>query len=92
MSFPRQCCASGSLHSGTPTGREDKLHGLDVYIAEPSGKPKGIVVILPDIFGWTLANTRILADSFAKKGDFLVLLPDFMDGKLKHNRWLLSDH
>ena len=84
MSLPRQCCASGSLHTGTPTGREDKLHGLDVYVAEPpSGNPKGIVVVIPDIFGWTLPNNRILADNFAKKGDFLVYLPDFMNGTMR---------
>ncbi|KAH0370660.1 dienelactone hydrolase family protein, partial [Aureobasidium melanogenum] len=81
MSLPKQCCVSGSLHTGTPTGTVSKLHGFDVYIASPpSEPPKGIVVILPDIFGWTLPNTRILADNFAAKGNFLVMLPDFMDG------------
>lgn len=83
MSIPRQCCASGSLHTGKPTGEISKLHGFDVYIASPAPNiPKGIVVILPDIFGWTLPNTRILADSFAAKGDFLVMLPDLMNGNV----------
>jgi dienelactone hydrolase len=84
MSFPKQCCASGSLHTGTPTGTVTQLHGLPVYITPPPSNktPKGIVVILPDIFGWTLPNTRILADNFAAKGDFLVMLPDFMDGNV----------
>ena len=84
MSFPKQCCASGSLHTGTPTGTVSQLHGLPVYIASPSSNnpPKGIVVVLPDIFGWTLPNTRNLADNFARKGDFLVMLPDFMDGNV----------
>lgn len=79
--LPKQCCATGSLHTGTPTGRIEKLHGFDCYIAEPpSGNPKGVVVIIPDAFGWTLPNNKILADSYAKKGNFLVYLPDFMDG------------
>ncbi|GAB7347507.1 hypothetical protein MBLNU459_g4409t1 [Dothideomycetes sp. NU459] len=78
--LPKQCCATGSLHTGTPTGRVDKVHGLNCYIAEPpSGTPKGIVVIIPDIFGWELPNNRILADEYAKKGNFLVYLPDFMN-------------
>jgi dienelactone hydrolase len=69
-----QCCATGSLHTGIPQGRTEKLHGLDCYIADaPSGSPKGIVVIIPDIFGWELPNNRILADEFAKKGDFQVV-------------------
>ncbi|KAL2353560.1 dienelactone hydrolase [Cryomyces antarcticus] len=81
--LPSQCCATGSLHTGMPSGRISKVHGLDCYIAEsPSGSaPKGVVVILPDAFGWTLLNSRILADEYAKKGGFLVLLPEFMDGR-----------
>lgn len=76
-----QCCASGSLHTGTPTGRVDKVHGLDCYIADaPNGTPKGIVVIIPDAFGWKLPNNRILADCYAKEGNFRVYLPEFMNG------------
>lgn len=74
----KPCCAMGSLHAGTPTGREDKIYGLDCYIAEgPSSK--GIIVIIPDAFGWTLPNNRILADEYAKRG-FTVYLPEVMDG------------
>jgi dienelactone hydrolase len=92
MSFPKSCCASGSLHTGTPTGTVSQLHGLPVYIASPppNKSPKGVVVILPDIFGWTLPNTRILADNFAAKGDFLVILPDFMDGNVFPQRLIIS--
>lgn len=92
MSFPKQCCASGTLHTGTPKGTVSQLHGLPVYIASPPSNtsPKGIVVILPDIFGWTLPNTRILADNFAAKGDFLVMLPDFMDGNVFPHHLILS--
>lgn len=66
----RQCCATGSLHTGTPTGKIEKLHGLDVYVADPpnGAAPTGIVVIIPDAFGWTLPNNRILADAYAKEG------------------------
>ena len=78
----KSCCATGSLHTGTPTGRIDKLHGLQCYIADPpNGPSKGIVVIIPDAFGWTLPNNRILADCYAKEGNFQVLLPEFMNGK-----------
>lgn len=84
MNGIKPCCASGSLHTGTPTGRVTKLHGLDTYVAEPEGgasAAKGIVVIIPDIFGWEFPNNRVLADDYAKKGNFLVLLPDFMKGE-----------
>ncbi|KAI9789429.1 MAG: hypothetical protein M1833_002423 [Piccolia ochrophora] len=75
-------CFTGTLHSGTPAGREATVHGLPTYIASPpSGvSPKGLVIILSDAFGWSLVNTRILADAYAKKGNFLVYLPDVMGG------------
>ncbi|KAF2654621.1 alpha/beta-hydrolase [Lophiostoma macrostomum CBS 122681] len=77
-----QCCATGSLHAGTPQGNVRKVHGLDCYVAEPNAgpPPKGIVVIFPDIFGWTMPNTRLLADRYAAKGRWTVYLPEFMDG------------
>lgn len=78
------CCASGSLHAGTPQGRIETLFKLPTYIAEPEGgvdAAKGIVVIIPDIFGWEFPNNRVLADEYAKNGGFLVLLPDFMNGE-----------
>ena len=78
----KQCCATGSLHTGTPTGRVEKLHDLDCYIAEaPNGNPKGAIVIIPDAFGWTLPNNRILADCYAKEADVTVYLPEFMNGQ-----------
>lgn len=80
-SMPCRDCATGTLHEGTPKGRVETVHGLPTYIAEPpSGTPKAIIVIIPDAFGWELPNSRVLADSYAEKGNFRVYLPDFMDG------------
>ncbi|MCJ1238274.1 hypothetical protein MMC14_006263 [Varicellaria rhodocarpa] len=64
-------CFSGHVHAGTPTGKTTKLHGLDVYVAEPtesSTPPKGIIIIIPDAFGWEFVNNRILADHYADRG------------------------
>ncbi len=80
-SMPCKDCISGTLHSGTPTGTVTTLHGLPTYVADPpSGSPKGIIVIIPDAFGWEFTNNRVLADSYAKKGSFRVYIPDFMNG------------
>lgn len=73
-------CLTGSTKEGTPSGTVMTLHGLNTYIARPNGTPKGIVVMIPDIFGWETTNSRLLADTYAKKGGFLVYLPDFMAG------------
>ena len=84
MSCPE--CFIGSIHEGTPKGRETTLHGRDVYVAEPmdgdTQSIKGIIVILSDAFGWTFVNTRVLADEIARKGQFRVYLPDFLDGNV----------
>ncbi|KAI0147354.1 dienelactone hydrolase family protein [Xylariaceae sp. FL1272] len=75
-------CFKGAIHEGEPTGTVTKLHGLDVYIAEPASgnTPKAILVIIPDIFGWDFVNIRLMADAFARRKDYRVYAPDFMDG------------
>ncbi|KAL1855407.1 hypothetical protein Plec18167_005909 [Paecilomyces lecythidis] len=75
-------CFSGSVQQGTPKGNVVKLHGLDVYVSEPEeGKPvKGIIIIIPDAFGWEFPNNRFLADHYAEKGSYKVYLPEFMNG------------
>ncbi|KAL1895400.1 hypothetical protein Sste5346_005206 [Sporothrix stenoceras] len=76
-------CFSGSVHDGKPRGEVIKLHGLDTYAVGPAvGRtPKGIIVIIPDAFGWEFVNNRILADHYADRGDYKVYLPEFMLGK-----------
>jgi len=76
-------CLSGSIHSGTPTGKEEVIHGLSTYIATPGdgAEPRALIVMIPDAFGWKMVNNRLLCDTYAKKGRFLVYLPDFMNGE-----------
>lgn len=82
MSCP-DCFRGSERTDATPTGQVITLHGLPTYTANPStGKiPKGIVVIIPDAFGWEFVNNRLLVDEYARKGDFTVFMPDFMNGK-----------
>jgi dienelactone hydrolase len=42
--------------------------------------PRGIIVIYSDIFGLLLPNNKLIADAYAKSGDWLVYLPDFFEG------------
>ena len=82
MSYP-DCFKGSERADATPTGKVTTLHGLPVYIAEPPARrsAKGIIVIIPDAFGWEFVNNRLLADEYARTGDFTVYLPEFMDGK-----------
>lgn len=66
-----------------PQGNIETIHGRETYVARPpnGSNPKGIVIIIPDAFGLPFPNNKNLADRYAKDGNFLVYLPDFMDGR-----------
>lgn len=80
MSCP--ACFSGGTTTSHPTGTTTTLHGLPTYVTQPDDgvTPKGIIVFIPDSFGWEFVNNRVLCDHYAKKGGFLVYCPDFMNG------------
>ncbi|KAG9231137.1 dienelactone hydrolase [Amylocarpus encephaloides] len=75
-------CLTGSVKTTTPTGTVEKVHGVPTYVAKPECEPKAIIVIITDIFGWGLSNSRLLADSYAKEGGFLTYVPDMMNGHI----------
>lgn len=64
-----------------PTGKESTIYGLSTYVAQPpqASPAKGIIVMVPDAFGWKFNNNRLLVDTYAASG-FRVYLPDFMEG------------
>ncbi|KAL8847835.1 MAG: hypothetical protein Q9221_007137 [Calogaya cf. arnoldii] len=80
--LPCEDCATGHLHQGDPRGRVETIHGLPSYITEPSSgaPPKGLVVMIPDAFGWETPNNRLLCDTYAERAGVLVYLPEFQDG------------
>ncbi|KAK4135878.1 alpha/beta-hydrolase [Trichocladium antarcticum] len=76
-------CFAGTLRGDvTPTGKENTIHGISTYVAtpDPGVEPLGTVVIISDAFGWTLHNTRALADAYARRIPCTVYVPDFMNG------------
>ncbi|EGX91592.1 Dienelactone hydrolase [Cordyceps militaris CM01] len=79
-------CFRGNIHNGKPKGEVGHVHGLPTYISRPpQGTPsRGVVVVIPDAFGWEFGNNRLLADTYAEKGGFTVYLPDFMNGMLSY--------
>ena len=77
-------CCTGNVHPGDPKGTTGTMHGVSTYISEPpnGAEVKGIVVMIPDAFGWEFVNLRLLADSFAERIGVRCLLPEFMDGNI----------
>ncbi|KAG7289290.1 hypothetical protein NEMBOFW57_005656 [Staphylotrichum longicolle] len=94
MSTPA-CCLRATLWSGTPTGSESAFPSLPCnpfYLAAapppnfptPHARPPRPVAILVvhDMFGWTLPNARLLADAYAREARADVYLPDFFGGEV----------
>ncbi|MGZ5089967.1 MAG: dienelactone hydrolase family protein [Burkholderiales bacterium] len=52
-------------------------HKFSAYVAEPSGKPKGALVLVMEIFGVN-SHIRKVADEYAADG-YLVIAPAFFD-------------
>jgi len=76
-----ECCRTGFLFAGTPTGTETKYGEIDTYVAAGADKgSKKVIVIFTDAFGWKFSNTRIVADAFAQGTGFNVYVPDLMAG------------
>jgi hypothetical protein len=79
--FCRDCFTGRILEDAVLTGTEQTIHGLPTYVTGPGpGASRGIVVILPDAFGYALNNTRALADAYARRVPCTVYVPDFMAG------------
>lgn len=82
MSCPQ--CFSGHVNSGKPLGSIETIHGLRTYVAKPPNNKEalGVVVVISDAFGMPFVNNQILADHYASAGQYLVYLPDFMNGNI----------
>ncbi|CZT42050.1 related to dienelactone hydrolase family protein [Rhynchosporium secalis] len=78
-------CIGGVLTNKNSTGKYETVGGTNTYLAYPPGKPKNekktdiAILYLTDIFGTQLVNNRLLADSLALAGYFVVQ-PDLFNG------------
>ncbi|KAH7407189.1 Alpha/Beta hydrolase protein [Cadophora sp. MPI-SDFR-AT-0126] len=73
-------CIKGSIHAGLPKGTEETIQGLNTYVIGNRTNPRAIIVIYSDIFSLGLPNNKLIADSYAASGEYLVYLPDFFKG------------
>ncbi|PBP17916.1 dienelactone hydrolase family protein [Diplocarpon rosae] len=42
--------------------------------------PRAIIVVYTDIFGLALPSNKLITHAYAKSGEYLVYLPDFLKG------------
>jgi hypothetical protein len=69
-----QCCLQGFQWNGTPTGKESTLADNKAYVT--GSNPDVAIMVIPDLFGWTFVNERLLSDHYAKEVDATVFMPD----------------
>lgn len=60
-------------------GEEVQIEHIKAYVVKPITSQKAIIVI-QDIFGWQLPNTRYMADMLSANG-YIAICPDFFVGK-----------
>lgn len=78
MAFCSHCLDLNEL-TGTPSGSETKVGGVDTYVAKGASQQGGIV-IATDIFGLKIVNPKIVADQLAKQSGYSVYVPDIFPG------------
>ncbi|KAK9953410.1 hypothetical protein ABG768_017406 [Culter alburnus] len=60
-------------------GEEVQIEHIKAYVVKPQASEKAIIVI-QDIFGWQLPNTRYMADMLSANR-YITICPDFFVGK-----------
>ncbi|CZR70124.1 uncharacterized protein PAC_20025 [Phialocephala subalpina] len=77
-------CFKGSVHGhAKSTGTEETLHGVLTYIAgsaSTQNASKSTIIFITDAFGFNLVNSKLLADYYAEKTGFRVVVPDIIPG------------
>ncbi|XP_037550240.1 carboxymethylenebutenolidase homolog [Nematolebias whitei] len=73
-------CDIGDRSDYGGLGQEVQIEHVKAYVVKPSGASDKAVVVIHDIFGWELNNTRYMADMLAAHG-YTAVCPDFFVGE-----------
>lgn len=77
-------CLKGVARYGHPAGVEETIGGVLTYVsksAEGSGpSPTSTIIFITDAFGMNLVNSKLLADEYAARTGYRVLVPDIIPG------------
>uniref|UniRef100_A0A8C6ZW65 Carboxymethylenebutenolidase homolog n=1 Tax=Nothoprocta perdicaria TaxID=30464 RepID=A0A8C6ZW65_NOTPE len=73
-------CNIGDKFDYEGCGQEVQVEHIKAYVCKPSGKSDKAVIVIHDIFGWQLPNTRYMADLLTAHG-YIAICPDFYVGQ-----------
>lgn len=81
------CCPSGTPafrhppQDFSPRGTAESIDGMDIYVVGPQEGPlSGALVMIPEVFGIDSGRLKLVADTMADNG-FFVVLSDLMRGR-----------
>lgn len=61
-------------------GQEIQIEHVKAYVVKPAVQSDKAVIVIQDIYGWQLPNTRYMADVLSANG-YIAIVPDFFLGK-----------
>ncbi|XP_023678188.1 carboxymethylenebutenolidase homolog [Paramormyrops kingsleyae] len=73
-------CDIGDRMDYGASGIEVQLEHIEAYVSQPAVKSDKAIIVIQDIYGWRLPNTRYMADLLASHG-YIAVCPDFFAGK-----------
>ncbi|NWT39647.1 CMBL Carboxymethylenebutenolidase, partial [Chroicocephalus maculipennis] len=77
----RPCpCDIGDRFDYGGRGQEVQVEHIKAYVCKPPAGTDKAVIVIHDIFGWQLPNTRYMADMLAANG-YIAICPDFFVGQ-----------
>ncbi|KAM4689794.1 carboxymethylenebutenolidase homolog [Discoglossus pictus] len=77
----RPCpCDLGDKFDYGGHGQELQIDHIKAYVTKPQTSTDKAVIVVQDIFGWELPNTRFIADLVAAHG-YIAVCPDFFVGQ-----------
>ncbi|NWS04920.1 carboxymethylenebutenolidase homolog [Motacilla alba alba] len=77
----RPCpCDIGDRFDYGGRGQEVQVGHIKAYVCKPPASADKAVIVIHDIFGWQLPNTRYIADMLTTNG-YIAICPDFFVGQ-----------
>ncbi|XP_048832450.1 carboxymethylenebutenolidase homolog [Brienomyrus brachyistius] len=73
-------CDIGDRMDYGASGVEVQIEHIEAYVSQPAVKSDKAVIVIQDIYGWRLPNTRYMADLLSSHG-YIAVCPDFFTGK-----------
>ncbi|KAL8194195.1 UNVERIFIED_CONTAM: hypothetical protein K2H54_004016 [Gekko kuhli] len=73
-------CNAGDTLDYESLGHEIPVEHISAYLCKPFLPAEKAVIVIHDIYGWQLPNTRYIVDMLAANG-YLAILPDFYKGQ-----------